>query len=89
MQAVSRDLLCYAMHNLSDHQICGHVHDELIIECPEDTEVSSITAIMGQSPAWMPDILIIGDGYETRFYMVHRRKWEYPKVCVNLQTDVR
>ena len=42
VQAVSKDLLCYAMQNLSDQQICGHVHDELIIECPEDTDVSSI-----------------------------------------------
>ena len=49
-------------------QICGHVHDELIIECPEDTDVSNITSIMDQSPAWMPGILIRGDGYETKFY---------------------
>ena len=68
MQAVSRDLLCYAMHNLSDQQICGHVHDELIIECREDTDISRITSIMGKSPDWMPDILIRGDGYETNFY---------------------
>ena len=39
VQAVSRDLLCYAMYNLSDQQICGHVHDELIIECPARTDV--------------------------------------------------
>ena len=68
VQAVSRDLLCYAIHNLSDHQICGHVHDELIIECLEGTDVSSITSVMGKSPDWMPDILIRGDGYETKFY---------------------
>lgn len=68
VQAVSRDLLCYAMQNLSDQQICGHVHDELIIECPEDIDVSTITSIMSKSPAWMPDILIRGDGYETKFY---------------------
>lgn len=68
VQAVSRDLLCYAMQNLSDLQICGHIHDELIIECLEGTDVSSITSVMGKSPDWMPDILIRGDGYETRFY---------------------
>lgn len=68
LQAVSRDLLCYAMHNLSDQRIGGHVHDELIIECPENTEVSSITLIMDKSPNWMLDILIRGDGYETNFY---------------------
>ena len=28
VQAVSRDLLCFAMHNLSHCFICGHVHDE-------------------------------------------------------------
>ena len=56
------------MHNLSNQQICGHVHDELIIECPEDTDVSSITAVMGKLPDWIPDILIRGDGYETKFY---------------------
>ena len=68
VQAVSRDLLCYAMRNLSDQRICGHVHDELIIECPEDMPVESITKVMSRSPEWMPDILIRGDGYETKFY---------------------
>ena len=68
VQAVSRDLLCYAMHNLSNQQICGHVHDELIIECPENTTVNSITSVMGKSPDWMKDILIRGDGYDTKFY---------------------
>ena len=68
VQAVSRDLLCYAMHNLSDQQICGHVHDELIIECPENTTVSSISSVMGKTPDWMKDILIRGDGYDTKFY---------------------
>ena len=68
VQAISRDLLCFAMKNLSGYQICGHVHDELIIECPEDTEVSTITSVMSRTPSWMPDILIRGDGYETSFY---------------------
>ena len=68
VQAISRDLLCYAMRNLSDQQICGHVHDELIIECLEGTDVSSITSVMGMSPEWMPEILVRGDGYETKFY---------------------
>ena len=52
VQAVSRDLLCYAMHNLSDQQICGHVHDELIIECLENVSVESITSVI-------PDMMCI------------------------------
>ena len=56
------------MHNLSDQQICGHVHDELIIECPIDTSVDGITSIMGKSPDWMKEILIKEDDYDTPFY---------------------
>lgn len=68
VQAVSRDLLCFAMRNLSYCFICGHVHDELIIECSQDVDYKSICNIMSRSPNWMPDILIRGDGYETKFY---------------------
>ena len=68
VQAVSRDLLCFAMRNLSHCFICGHVHDELIIECSQDVDYKSICNVMSRSPDWMPDILIRGDGYETEFY---------------------
>ena len=68
VQAVSRDLLCFAMRNLSHCFICGHVHDELIIECSQDVDYKSICNIMSRSPDWMPDILLRGDGYETKFY---------------------
>lgn len=68
VQAVSRDLLCFAMRNLFHCFICGHIHDELIIECSQDVDYKSICNVMSRSPDWMPDILIRGDGYETKFY---------------------
>lgn len=68
MQAVSRDLLCFAMRNLSHCFICGHVHDELIIECSKDVSVDAISSIMSRIPEWTPNILIRCDGYETPFY---------------------
>lgn len=68
VQAVSRDLLCFSMRNLSHCFICGHVHDELIIECSQDVDYKSICNVMSRAPDWMPDILIRGDGYETEFY---------------------
>ena len=55
VQAVSRDLLCFAMRNLSHCFICGHVHDELIIEYSQDVDYKSICNIMSRSPDWMPD----------------------------------
>lgn len=36
VQAVSRDILCFAMKTLRHCFIVGHVHDELIIECSTD-----------------------------------------------------
>lgn len=68
VQGVSRDLLCFAMKNLSYTFICGHVHDELIIECPESVSVDAIASVMSRTPDWMPDIVIRGDGYETPWY---------------------
>ena len=68
IQAISRDILAYAMGNLREYFICGHVHDEVIVECREGTAVEEITAIMEQTPDWMPGLLLRADGYETREY---------------------
>ena len=68
VQAVSRDILCYAMKTLRHCFIVGHLHDELIIECSPDVDLDVICKQMGRSPDWMPDILLRTDGYETNFY---------------------
>lgn len=52
MQAISRDILCYAMQTLSHCFICGHVRDELIIECSKDVSLASICEQMGRTPSW-------------------------------------
>ncbi len=68
VQAISRDLLCYAMKTLRHCFIVGHVHDELIIECDPRVDLKVVCEQMGRSPDWMPDILLRADGYETDFY---------------------
>lgn len=68
VQAVSRDILCYAMRTLRNYRICGHVHDELIIECPIDTNVSEICEMMGRTPLWAKGLPLRADGYECSFY---------------------
>ena len=68
VQAISRDLLCFAMKNLKHRFIVGHVHDELIIDCSQDADVKAICDQMSRSPDWMPDILLRADGYETVYY---------------------
>lgn len=68
VQAISRDILCYAMKTLRHCFIVGHVHDELIIECDPRVDLKAVCEQMGRSPDWMPEILLRADGYETQFY---------------------
>lgn len=68
VQGVARDILCFAMKNLRDCFIVGHVHDELIIEVPKETNMQEICDIMGQTPDWMPGLLLRADGYKCMFY---------------------
>ena len=69
VQAVSRDILAYTMKNLSDRFICGHVHDELILEVAMETPVEEICDIMGKTPPWIEGLNLRADGYECYFYM--------------------
>ena len=68
VQAISRDILCYAMRTLSHCRICAHVHDELIIECRKDASLEAICEQMGRTPPWAEGLVLRADGYETRFY---------------------
>lgn len=67
-QAISRDILAYAMRTLSHCFICGHIHDELIIECKSEVSLEAICEQMGRTPPWIPDIGLRGDGYRCAFY---------------------
>ena len=68
VQAISRDILMYAIRTLSHCFICGHVHDEPIIECSKDVSLDVICEQMERTPPWIPGILLRADGYETEFY---------------------
>ena len=68
VQAISRDLLMNAMKSLSHCFICGHVHDELIIECKDTVSLEELCKQMARVPDWMPDILLRADGYITPWY---------------------
>lgn len=68
VQAVSRDILAFAMRTLSHCFICGHVHDELIIEARKDVSLQAVCDQMGRTPPWIPGLLLRADGYECGFY---------------------
>lgn len=68
VQAISRDILCYAMRTLSHCFICGHVHDELIIECSMDADLKVLCEHMGRTPPWAKGLILRADGDEMMFY---------------------
>lgn len=73
VQAVARDLLCYAMQQLymAGYQICFHVHDEVILEVPEMSEknLDEAIQIMCTLPAWAAGLPLNAAGFEGHYYM--------------------
>lgn len=68
VQAISRDILCYSMRTLSHCFICGHIHDELIIEASMGVDLKAVCEQMGRVPPWLPGAVLRADGYETEWY---------------------
>ena len=68
VQAISRDILCHAMKNLRNERICMHIHDELVIECKEGTDLNEICERMAKVPDWAPGLILRADGYTCTSY---------------------
>lgn len=68
VQGIARDLLMYSMQTLSQYFIVGHIHDEMIIECPKDTKLDETCQQMARTPDWAKGLLLRADGYECSFY---------------------
>ena len=68
VQAVSRDILCYAMRTLRNCSIVAHVHDEIIIEADRRMSLPAVCEQMGRTPPWAKGLLLRADGYECTFY---------------------
>ena len=67
-QAISRDILCYAMQSLRHMDIVAHIHDELVIECDERTSLSDVCDQMARTPPWAEGLLLRADGFACSFY---------------------
>ena len=68
VQAVSRDILTYAMQTLSHCSIVMHVHDEIVIEADHRMSLDALCQQMSRTPSWAQGLLLRADGYETQFY---------------------
>ena len=74
VQAISRDLIGYAMLNLSKngYDITMHVHDEAVAEIENinpETRLSKMISIMSNPPKWAHDLPLDAAGFTCNYYM--------------------
>lgn len=74
VQAISRDLIGFAMKNLEEngYAITMHVHDEAIAEIPADNpneKLNNMIKIMSQPPEWAKDLPLNAAGFISKYYM--------------------
>lgn len=68
VQAISRDILMFAIKTLSSYRIVAHVHDEVIIEADPSMSLDRVCQQMSRVPSWAKGLLLDADGYECEFY---------------------
>lgn len=73
VQAIARDVLAFGLvwAASSGSRIIGHVHDEIIVQCPQEAgkeELSKLTHLMGLRPEWCDDAPISAAGWVGDYY---------------------
>ena len=71
VQAVARDCLAYTMLKVAKagYNIVLHVHDEIVIECPDDEgSLEEVLNIMREPIPWAKGLPLDGAGFETKYY---------------------
>ena len=72
VQAVARDLLANSLMNLhrEGFVINFHIHDEVILEVPEDSgrTLEEAVSIMCRLPGWAEGLPLNADGFESHYY---------------------
>lgn len=73
IQAIARDCLAESMTKIQQagYHIVMHVHDEVIVEVPEDDaegHLKRIEDLMGEPIEWAPGLLLTADGFTSEYY---------------------
>ncbi len=71
VQAIARDCLAIAIEHLEEagFPVVFHVHDECVIDCPEDkADLNAVAKIMTQPISWAPDLPLNADGWVGGFF---------------------
>ncbi len=70
VQAISRDILCYAMRRLDSagFSIVMSVHDEVVLEAVASASLEEVCQCMAQTPPWAKGLLLRVAGFACSFY---------------------
>ena len=70
VQAVARDCLAETLKRIEDRglHVVFHVHDEVIIDAPEETTVDGVCRLMAEPIPWAPGLILKGAGFEGQYY---------------------
>lgn len=68
VQAIARDILCYAMKTLQHCSILMHIHDEVVIEADPRMSLDAVCELMERTPPWAKGLLLQAAGYTSSFY---------------------
>lgn len=71
VQAIARDCLAVTLERIHAKglQTVFHVHDEVIIDAPQDMTVEEICGLMAEPIPWAPGLILKGAGFESGYYM--------------------
>ena len=68
VQAIARDILCYAMKTLRCCSIVMHIHDEVVIEADPRVSLDALCEQMGRTPPWAEGLILTASGYTSPYY---------------------
>ena len=70
VQAISRDILCYAMRRLDSagYPIVMSVHDEVVLEVASEDSLTTVCQLMAEIPSWAKGLILRADGFVCPFY---------------------
>lgn len=46
-----------------------HIHDEIVLDCPENVSVDDVCDVMGFPIDWVPGLILKAAGFESKYYM--------------------
>lgn len=71
VQAIARDCLAVTLSRIKEkgYDIVFHVHDEVIVDAPQELTVEKLCEIMAEPIDWAPGLILKGAGFEGSYYM--------------------